>query len=400
MANDTQWDNDVDKVIFQKEMGDRTLEEVYPVGRDLYTALQEKPELFNNLPKPQQEIILNIQRADAHLRDAQQSVTSLFSKAYEFGSEEQKEKLKEIGRRFSKNLIGIDVEDPNKLTKEQQQKALKNQLDLQNRSKALQLFAEDLREVNPNMLQRVEDFSLDKASETFANVALHAYDKYGEKAPTVSIENLYQGMGFSQSEDLNKLLKETKGKFANRLAEKGMSVSKAQKAADKIIGMTFDMGHANISKKHGFKDEDIINEAKALAKHVKHLHVTDNFGYSDSHLPPGMGNVPVREVLEEMEKAGVKASKINEVGGWFEHFKTSPFNYILESMGAPIYSSGQGPYWSQATGFQQGYAGGYGEMLPSINYQTFGAGFSQLPSELGGSVGGGNSGRFSGRGME
>jgi len=40
-------------------------------------------------------------------------------------------------------------------------------------------------------------------------------------------------------------------------------------------------------------------------------------------------------------------------------------------------------------------------MLPDIHYQQFGAGFSQLPSELGGSIGGGGSGgRMSGRPME
>jgi len=39
-------------------------------------------------------------------------------------------------------------------------------------------------------------------------------------------------------------------------------------------------------------------------------------------------------------------------------------------------------------------------MLPSNNYQTFGAGFSQLPQELGGEVTRAGGGRFSQRGME
>ena len=44
--------------------------------------------------------------------------------------------------------------------------------------------------------------------------------------------------------------------------------------------------------------------------------------------------------------------------------------------------------------------GGYGLMLPQINYETFGAGFSRLPSELGGSRQGAEGSRMSGRGME
>ena len=58
------------------------------------------------------------------------------------------------------------------------------------------------------------------------------------------------------------------------------------------------------------------------------------------------------------------------------------------------------PYWNQSQGFEQGYYGGQGPTLPQINYDTFGGGFSQLPTELGGQRGGGQGGRMSGRPME
>ena len=60
-----------------------------------------------------------------------------------------------------------------------------------------------------------------------------------------------------------------------------------------------------------------------------------------------------------------------------------------------------GPYWSQAGGFQQSYMEGYGQMLPSTNYQLFGAGFSQLPQSLGGqqSQGRESGGRMGGGGF-
>jgi hypothetical protein len=58
------------------------------------------------------------------------------------------------------------------------------------------------------------------------------------------------------------------------------------------------------------------------------------------------------------------------------------------------------PYWNQSLGYEQGYFGGYGAMLPQGNYDMAGAGFSQLPSELGGQRQGAQGGRMSGRGME
>ena len=73
----------------------------------------------------------------------------------------------------------------------------------------------------------------------------------------------------------------------------------------------------------------------------------------------------------------------------------------FEALGSPIYSTGKSPYWNQALGFHQGYLGGLeGNWLPQINYETFGAGFSNLPSDLGGQRQGAQGSRMSGRGME
>jgi len=213
----------------------------------------------------------------------------------------------------------------------------------------------------------------------------------------ISIENLYQGMGFSQGADLNNLIKESQKKFVDAAVKKeGMSRAEAERMAKKLIGVTFDVGHLNVSKGRGFTDEHLVKEAEQIAKHVKHVHITDNFGYSDTHLPIGMGNVPVEKLLGALGERGKELRKINEVGGWFQHFKTNPFPQILEAAGSQVYSSGEGPYWSQTGGFQQSYTSGYGMMLPQKHYETFGAGFSQLPQELGGQVGAGAGGRMGG----
>jgi hypothetical protein len=65
-----------------------------------------------------------------------------------------------------------------------------------------------------------------------------------------------------------------------------------------------------------------------------------------------------------------------------------------------MYSTGPGPYWNQSIGLHQDYLGGYGQILPDINFQTFGAGFSQLPMELGGQRPGAQGSRMSGNPME
>jgi hypothetical protein len=57
------------------------------------------------------------------------------------------------------------------------------------------------------------------------------------------------------------------------------------------------------------------------------------------------------------------------------------------------------PYWNQAVG-TQGYFSGYGQMLPQINYESVGSGFSNLPAELGGQRQTGGKSRMSGSPME
>jgi len=286
-------------------------------------------------------------------------------------------------------MLGYTEEKLRSLPEHEQMDAITKINSLNTQSRAIQLFAEDIRKANPNMLVPVEEFATKKAAETFANVALHSYDKYKEGAPVISIENLDQGrFGFSQGEDLKKLVIASREEFEKKAVEQGkMSKAKAKEMAEKLIGVTFDVGHLNISKKFGYTDEDLVKEAEKVKEYVKHVHLTDNFGYADVHLPIGMGNVPVKELLEALGDEGKRARKINEVGGWINAFGTMPYAQLLEAAGSPIYSSGEGTTWAGAAGFQQSYLEGYGQMLPSTHYEMFGAGFSSLPKELGGQRG-------------
>jgi len=102
-------------------------------------------------------------------------------------------------------------------------------------------------------------------------------------------------------------------------------------------------------------------------------------------------------MMEKLPQKDIK--KIIEAGQWWQHMQTNPVKESMEGLGSPMYESGAGPLWNQSPAFQEGYFSGYGQMLPSINYETFGAGFSRLPAELGGSRQQGG-GRMSGTPME
>ena len=153
-------------------------------------------------------------------------------------------------------------------------------------------------------------------------------------------------------------------------------------------------------RKTGFNEKDLIEETKKIAPLVKHVHLTDNFGYSDSHLAPGMGNVPIKKILKELEKTGRldEMRKIVEAGGFVQHFKQSPHSWTLQAMGSPIYGMKEGPSWNHSVVPSGGYFGGYGTLNPQQHHSIYGAGFTTMPVELGGQMQGGQS-RFDGAPM-
>jgi hypothetical protein len=169
------------------------------------------------------------------------------------------------------------------------------------------------------------------------------------------------------------------------------------------LGVTWDVGHLNIMRKSGFTEKDIIKETEIISKDksmVKHVHLTDNFGYADTHLPPGMGNVPIKGILEQLEKTGRlgEMRKIVEAGGFVQHFKKSPHPMAMAAFGSPIYGMKSAPYWNQAMDIQGNYSGGYGMVNPQTHHSIYGAGFTTMPVELGGQMPGGQS-RFGGAPM-
>jgi hypothetical protein len=150
-------------------------------------------------------------------------------------------------------------------------------------------------------------------------------------------------------------------------------------------------------RKLGYGKTELIEQAKKIAPYLKHIHLSDNFGFEHIELPMGMGNVPTKEIFEALGEKGKKAKKVIETGSWYQYFQTSPLKQTLQAFGSPIYAMEMAPSWKGSTGITGGYFAGRG-MLPEVHYSMYGAGFSGLPTELGGSTGGKKS--FSGAPIE
>ena len=393
--NKTEWGNRISQLIFNKERADELLEKSKPFIEHLIEEIETgkfKEEDFKFSPDLQRAY-RHYENAQAYLHDLHTQTSSLFSRAYEFGNEHQKEILKAYSENFGKNIKKDSI--PNPVSKDKE--PLPNPFV---QAQAMHELIHGLKRITPEMYVPVEEFAVEKSSQTFGNAAFNAYKKFKDKAPTLVIENPPAGFALSTGEDIKNMVEESRKHFVKKAVSDGMSESQAKKEAEKIIGATWDVGHINMLRKYGYTEEEIVKETEKVAPYVKHVHLSDNFGFEHTELPMGMGNVPLKEMMEKLGKKGVEAKKVIEAASWWQHFKTPPFQETLEAVGSPVYSMKMAPYWNQAAGLYEGYFSGYGQMLPQINYETFGAGFSQLPQELGGQMPGAKGSRMSGRPME
>jgi len=320
------------------------------------------------------------ERVDDHFK-------KIYHQAYKYGDEETRKKLGKINEEWK---AAGETKDPL-----QKSDILKN---------SLNEFRRIISEKPPEIFKPVEEFAIKEASQTIGNVAFDAYDKFKDTAPIISLENFLPNMAFSSAEQLGRLVRESRNKFVEKAVSEGVSKSEAGKQAQKLIGATWDIGHLNMLRK-GYPEEEaekiMIEETRKIAPYVKHAHISDNFGHADTHLPPGMGNLPIKKLMEELEKKGFSGKQILEMGGYINEFKVSPVPYALENMNSPLYTMQASPTWKDARALygSQGYFSGYGATLPEQHYSMYGGGFSTLPTELGGQTAAAGR-RFGGTPME
>jgi sugar phosphate isomerase/epimerase len=253
------------------------------------------------------------------------------------------------------------------------------------------------KEKRYEQLVPIEDHAIDKVADTVANAAAYAYKK--KSKPMLVVENMYPEMAFNQPEKMREVIEQSRKKFVEKMKGK-MGKGTAEKAAKELIGMTLDVGHMNMWKRYQDDPKEFKKMQKKftdLAPFIKHVHLSDNLGDMDAHLPVGWGNAPNKEVMDDLKKGGYKGNVLFETYGLPEggHFG------VYES----VKGTGQraypfGPTWTQAS--ENYFFGDYpmhmGDIFPPGHVQQYGMGFSGLPSALGGSAPGERS-KFGGRPM-
>ncbi|MBS3086167.1 sugar phosphate isomerase/epimerase [Candidatus Pacearchaeota archaeon] len=393
--NSTEWRNSLFQIEVNRENAERIMKDVHPIVIARAAALRSGKLNPAEISGDEKEQIHKIFSAYEFVEQAKMSADSLFSKAYEFakadGDVKRMSDLKNFSEKYGE-LIGVEdgkIKSPEKY------------LNPKIHSEALRELIGTLEENSPKMWVPIEDFAIKKSSQTYGNAAFEAYKKFKDKSPILVIENPPAGFALSTGKDIKNIVVASRKQFVDNAVKEGMSESEAKRQAEKFIGATWDVGHINMLRKFGYDEKEIIKEAEQVAPYVKHVHLSDNFGLEHTELPMGMGNVPLKEIMEKLGEKGFNARKIIEAADWWQHIKTSPFQETLEAAGSPLYSMYMAPYWSQAPGLYQGYHGGLdGQWLPQINYETFGTSFARLPKELGGTPQGAQGSRMSGRPME
>jgi sugar phosphate isomerase/epimerase len=222
-----------------------------------------------------------------------------------------------------------------------------------------------------NDLRPIEEVGMVKTADSLARTAMYAYDveqKKGLKKPLfIAPENLFPETGFgAHPQELKEIVQKSREKMADLLVvQKGMSESHAKEVASEHIKATFDIGHATTWRKYfqgsdkEFKDW-VVGQVKDLVKSgiIGHVHIADNFGYYDEHLTPGEGIAPIREMVEEIKKAGLKVSYTVEPGAQDPAKQYEALYGTWRLFGSNIYAAVAPGGWSDTwTNVQNSYFG-------------------------------------------
>lgn len=74
------------------------------------------------------------------------------------------------------------------------------------------------------------------------------------------------------------------------------------------VGVCLDTGHAHLSG-------DLYGVMHKLSAHLRMVHVNDNHGHRDDHLPPPQGGINWRRLMSELAETGFHGGLILELGG-------------------------------------------------------------------------------------
>ncbi len=203
MANESEWDNKITQLFFNKERADEILiqNEVQIKHLMDYIGEQKSKGLKPVLTPPQEQTWMKFEDARNYLDDTNKIARGIFSKAYEFGNEEQQRKLKELNREYIKDLE-------------------KNKESITGQSQAMHKLLGALQDQSlaPEMFVPIEKFAVDQSSKTFGNAAFNAFNKFKDpnKTPMIVIENPPAGHALSTGEGLKNLVIKSREQFVKK----------------------------------------------------------------------------------------------------------------------------------------------------------------------------------------
>ena len=140
--------------------------------------------------------------------------------------------------------------------------------------------------VHPGLISFLANKYFKKEVYEFANQSIKEIGDYAKDLGVMAtIENMpnFESMIYQNIADLNQLLVENE------------------------MHMTLDIGHANHV---GYAPEDMIFDS------IKHVHVHDNLGDDDSHLPLGEGSIDLKYIINTLESKNYDGIYILEVNDY------------------------------------------------------------------------------------
>lgn len=382
------WQKQLTNVGFYAQTGEEIIEKAIQQGKE-FEHLTEKDweqvkKEFPEIPNTERDLAYGAIR----LKDAYMNLKEMYDLAYKNSDKKERAKLDVYANEIKPHIATFD-------------KATQTAGELKKFAEMIEKGVKTIGQIEqPKILTPLRDFAVEKSAETVANIAAQSYKKFKDSSPIISLENhpAYQSL-LTTGEDLKEVITKAREQFEELAVKDGASKSEAQDAAKKIIGATWDVGHINMLRKYGYNDKEIVKQTEIVAPFVKHVHLSDNFGFEHSELPMGMGNVPIKEIMGKLGKEGFKGKKVVEALSWWQHFSEQGVNHAIvptmQAFGSPIYGMQNAPYWNQAAGTMGSYFGFPAAYLPEKHFATYGTGFSMLPEELGGTIPGTNS-RFTG----
>lgn len=224
-------------------------------------------------------------------------------------------------------LIPPDVISPREAIKEALGDIDKNMRHIHESSASADVQAKEAAELLKRV-KPVHEVGIQKSADSIARAALFAMEKYNQNKKNldeplyIAPENWHYTQFGSHPDEMVELINASRKQMAAMLVKQyGYSEQEAKEKSGMHIKATIDVGHLNMWRQHfqvkeGTKPEDrdkefnkwLVKAMKDLAdkKVLGHIHLSDNLGFDDEHLTPGTGNVPIKDLVEDLAKAGIK----------------------------------------------------------------------------------------------